>query len=151
MRRLGLALLFLILIADPAGAGGWRHRKKSRDQQVPPTPGVPDPAKMVTPNGKVVPSWASRQIANSPVPLHGKSWGRRPWAYALNTGSTSSSAYWARMDQLGIGAGPVPGYTNGPPLGNLPSAPMGPDGGPQDRQGFNLGVFPRIPWAYYSD
>ena len=43
--------------------------------------------------------------------------------------TTTPAAYWARVDQLGFGAGPVPGFTNGPPLGNIPSMPMGPDGG----------------------
>jgi hypothetical protein len=150
MPRVGLVLIVLLTASTAAEAGGFRHRK-AKSEAVPPTPGVVDPGRMVTPNGVVVPSWASRQIASSPVPLLGKSWGRRPWAMALNTGSTTPAAYWARLDQLGYGAGPIPGYTNGPSMGNVPSMPIGPDGGPLARQGFRLGVFPRIPYAYYAD
>lgn len=150
MPRVGLAFLVLLTVTTASEAGGFRNRK-ARSEAVPPTPGVVDPGRMVAPNGVVVPAWASRQIARSPVPLQGKSWGRRPWAMALNTGATTPAAYWARVDQLGFGAGRVPGFTNGPPLGNIRSMPMGPDGGPLARQGFWLGVVPRIPFAYYFD
>jgi hypothetical protein len=150
MRRVGLALIVLLSASTAAEAGGFRHRKP-KSEAVPPTPGVADPGRMVTPNGVVVPTWASRQIARSPVPLYGKSWGRRPWALALNSGTTTPAAYWARLDQLGYGAGPVPGYTNGPSMGNVPSAPIGPDGGPRARQGFRLPVFPYYPSSLNSN
>ena len=47
----------------------------------------------------------------------------------------------ARADQFGYGAGPIPGYTNGPPLGNYPTAPVGPgvSGGPGYGPGFGPG------------
>jgi hypothetical protein len=150
MRRIGLALILLGFASTRADAGGFRHRK-GHVEAVPPTPGVPDPRRMVTPNGVVVPAWASRQIANSPVPLQGTSWGRRPWAYALNSGTTTPAAYWARLDQLGYGAGPIPGFTNGPPIGNVPSMPIGPDGGPLARRGFRFPFVPYAPSSLNSD
>lgn len=146
MRRLGFALILLWFVPDPAEAGGFRRHGPRAAEEVPPTPGVPGPRRMVTPNGVVVPAWASRRIESSPVPLQGKSWGRRPWAYPLSTQATPS-AYWARIDQLGFGAGPTPGYTNGPGIGNIPSAPIGPDGGPLARQGFRVPV--RFPFYRY--
>ena len=82
---------------------------------------------MVTPNGVAVPAWAARRIAESPVPLAAYGYGRRPWAYALAQQDTPS-ARMARADQLGYGAGPIPGYTNGPPVGNYPQAAVGPTG-----------------------
>lgn len=147
MRRLGLALILLGLASGPAVAGGFRRHGPRAAEQVPPTPGLAYPTGMVTPNGVAVPGWAARRIASSPVPLEGKSWGRRPWAYALSNQATPS-AYWARLDQLGFGAGPIPGYTNGPPIGNIPSAPMGPDGGPLARRGFRAPLgFPFFPYT----
>ncbi len=133
MQRVGLAWFFLVLAGIPVVAGGFPHRKGQAEQQVPPTPGAPDPRRLVTPNGLTVPVWATRRIESSPVPLAGKSWGRRPWAYALSNQRTPS-AYWARLSQNGFGAGPVPGFSNGPPIGNVPSAPVGPDLGISARQ-----------------
>lgn len=146
MRRIGLALLLLGLAALPAEAGA-RHRRAQAAASVPPTPGVP---RMVAPNGVVVPAWASRRIAESPVPLYGKSWGRRPWALPLASQATPS-AYWARLNQLGFGPGVIPGYANGPGVGNIPSAPIGPDGGPAARQGFRSSVAnPFYPYQYFT-
>ncbi len=66
-------------------------------------------------------------MRESPVPLYGKSWGRRPWALPLSTQATPS-ATWARASQLGFGAGPVPGYTNDyGGAGNYPMAHVGRD------------------------
>lgn len=98
---------------------GWRDRRSAGSAATAP--------QLVASNGVVVPTWASRRIGYSPVPLAGYTWGRRPWAYPLAQQATPS-ANMARASQLGIGAGPVPGYTNGPPLGNYPTAPVGPTG-----------------------
>ena len=130
MRRIGLALI-LIVLAPSAGRG----------RRSPPPPGRrgrPAHARR-PPDGHPQRRGRARlgrpaDRAESPVPLYGKSWGRRPWAYALANQATPS-AYWARLDQLGFGAGPIPGYTNGPGIGNIPSAPIGPDGGPAARPG----------------
>ena len=73
-------------------------------------------------------------MENSPVPLSGYHWGRRPWAYPLAQQDTPS-ARMAQADQLGVGAGPIPGYTNGPPLGNYPQAAVGPTGVVPTRRG----------------
>ena len=121
MKRMGLALAFLTVAMVPADAGIF-SKKKNAEEEVP----GGHPQQLVTTNGVVVPVWASRRIQESPVPLYGKSWGRRPWAYALSTQATPS-AVWARADQLGFGAGPIPGYTNGPTgSGNYPMANVGP-------------------------
>ena len=96
-------------------AGGKRHRPAT----------TAPPRQMVTPNGSVVPAWAARRIENSTVPLYAPTYGRRPWANALAMANTPSSR-WAAASQLGFGAGPVPGFTNGPPLGNYPQAAVGP-------------------------
>ncbi len=123
MNRMGLALALLMFVSANVD-GGWFSKKKVDDE----VPGA-HPDQMVTPNGVVVPKWASRRIAESPVPLYGKSWGRRPWALALSTQATPSAVY-ARAYQMDFGAGPVPGYTNGPGLaGNVASAPVGPGNG----------------------
>lgn len=123
---LGLALLIATeataqsRFAPPNGdRGAWLTlRKNYRPGETP----------MVTPNGTVVPYWAARRIAASPVPLVQPSAnGSRPWAYAL-AHQDVPSAYWATLSQGGFGAGPIPGFTNGPPLGNIPSMPMGPTG-----------------------
>lgn len=118
MRHFLVVLVVLGVVgAGPTAHAGWRQRQAAR----PATP-------MVTPNGTVVPAWAARRIAESPVPLYAPSAsGRRPWAYPLAHQATPS-ALWARASQLGFGAGPVPGYTNGPGLGNIASMPMGPTG-----------------------
>jgi hypothetical protein len=124
MKRIGMALALLILVSATADAG-WIFKKKKAAEEVP----GGHPAQLVAPNGVVVPPWASKRMQESPVPLFGKPWGRRPWALALSSQATPSAVY-ARADQLGFGAGPVPGYTNGPNLGgNIPSAPVGPDNG----------------------
>jgi len=136
MRRLRLVLAALMIAPAPAGAGLF-HRKPAQ-VEAPPSP-------LVAPNGVAVPSWAARRMRESPVPLAGQSWGRRPWAMPLAQQATPS-AYWARASQFGFGAGPVPGYTNGPALGNIPSAPIGPDGGPLARRGFAPSPF--LPWLY---
>ena len=146
MRWIGCAWVVLGLASGMADAGVFRHRKSTRET-VPPAPG----SRMVTPNGVVVPNWAARKLANSPVPLQGKSWGRRPWALPLNQSDDTPAAYWARLDQLGFGAGPIPGYTNGPALGNIPSAPIGPDGGPMARRGFRLPIAPYSPSSLNFD
>ena len=97
--------------------GGGRRQRQAADQA----------HQLVAPNGVVTPAWAARRMEQSPVPLYGYSWGRRPWAFPLAQQATPS-ANMARADQLGVGAGPIPGYTNGPPLGNYPTAPLGPTG-----------------------
>jgi hypothetical protein len=121
MMRIGMAFSLLMLVSANAEAG-WIFKKHKPAEEV---PGA-RPANLVTPNGVEVPAWASRRIRESPVPLASPMWGRRPWAFALSNQGTPS-AFWARADQLGFGAGPVPGYTNGPAVaGNAPSMPMGP-------------------------
>ncbi len=139
MRRVIEALASLMLAVAPAEAG-LLHRKPTQ----PEVPGG-QPAPLVAPNGEPVPAWAARRLRESRVPLYGQSWGRRPWAFPLAQQATPS-AYWARASQLGFGAGPIPGYTNGPGLGNVPSAPMGPDGGPLARRGFAPSYF--LPWMF---
>jgi hypothetical protein len=123
MKWMGLALTLTIFATDPVDAGIF-SKKKSQVEEVP----GGHPQQLVTTNGVVVPKWASRRIQESPVPLYSKSWGRRPWALALSTQATPS-AVWARADQLGYGAGPIPGYTNGPngPAANYPMASVGKD------------------------
>ncbi len=122
MKGLLLALVIFGLASADAEAGLF-HAKKAE----PEVPGGTPPGQLVAPNGVVVPKWASKRMQESPVPLHGKSWGRRPWALPLSMQNTPS-ARWARADQLGYGAGPIPGYTNGPPVGNTPTASVGPNG-----------------------
>ena len=120
MKRMGLALTLLILAGPSVDAGVFS--KKAKEE----VPGG-HPQQLVTTNGTVVPVWASKRMQESPVPLYGRSWGRRPWVYPLSTQATPS-AVMARADQLGYGAGPVPGYTNGPhgPGANYPMASVGP-------------------------
>ena len=101
--------------ANAEAGGKWFHRANTAP-----------PHRMVTPNGSVVPAWATRRIENSTVPLFAPLDGRRPWAYALSMENTPSSR-WAAASQLGFGAGPIPGYTNGPTLGNYPQASVGPN------------------------
>ena len=121
MKRMGMALTILILATAQADAGIF-SRKKPYEEEVP----GGHPQQLVAPNGVVVPAWASKRMQESPVPLQGKSWGRRPWALPLSTQATPS-AVWARADQLGFGAGPIPGYTNGyGNAGNYPTASVGP-------------------------
>jgi hypothetical protein len=123
MKWMGLALTTLILASAQAEAGIF-SKKKNQPEEVP----GGHPQQLVAPNGVVVPVWASKRMQESPVPLYGKSWGRRPWALPLSTQATPS-AVWARADQLGIvGAGPNPGYTNGPhgPGANYPMGSVGP-------------------------
>ncbi len=136
MRWSRFALAALLTAPELADAGHFFRR--------PASPEVP-PATMVAPNGVAVPDWAARRMRESPVPLAGQTWGRRPWAMPLAQQATPS-AYWARASQLGFGPGPVPGYSNGPALGNIPSAPIGPDGGPLARRGFAPSPF--LPWLY---
>lgn len=122
MKRIGMALSLLMLISANVDAG-WFSKKNKPPEEV---PGA-HPTQLVAPNGVVVPAWASKRMAESPVPLNGKPWGRRPWALPLSRQATPSAVY-AQADQLGFGAGPVPGYTNGPNVGgNYPSAPVGPN------------------------
>ena len=121
MKRMGMALTILILATAQSDAGIF-SRKKPYEEEVP----GGHPQQLVAPNGVVVPAWASKRMQESPVPLQGKSWGRRPWALPLSTQATPS-AVWARADQLGFGAGPIPGYTNGySNAGNYPTANVGP-------------------------
>jgi hypothetical protein len=121
MKRMGMALTILILATAQLDAGIF-SRKKPYEEEVP----GGHPQQLVAPNGVVVPAWASKRMQESPVPLQGKSWGRRPWALPLSTQATPS-AVWARADQLGFGAGPIPGYTNGyGGAGNYPVASVGP-------------------------
>lgn len=121
MARMGWTLTFLTIFAGFADAGIF-SKKKPQAEEVP----GGHPRQLVTTNGVVVPAWASRRIQESPVPLYGKSWGRRPWALPLSQQATAS-AVMARADQLGFGAGPIPGYTNGPTgSGNYPVASVGP-------------------------
>jgi hypothetical protein len=132
VRKSGIALALLIFSGLPADAGVfsrfWDKQQESmfsrknwpREQEVP--GGRPN---LVAPNGVEVPGWASKRMRESQVPLYGKSWGRRPWAMALSNQATPSAA-WARADQLGYGAGPVPGYTNDyAGAGNYPMASVG--------------------------
>ncbi len=124
MKRIVLVLTLLAL-ASASLEAGWFSRKKKQEEEVPGS----HPTQLVAPNGTVVPAWASRRMAESPVPLAGPSWGRRPWAVALANQATPSAVY-ARAYQLGFGPGTVPGFTNGPGLaGNIPSAPVGPGNG----------------------
>ncbi len=137
MPRIGSALLVLFLAANPADAGLF-HQKPAREE----VPGG-HPQPLVAPNGVEVPAWASRRIQQSPVPLFGPSWGRRPWAFPLAQQQTPS-ARMARADQLGYGAGPIPGYTNGPPLGNYPQASVGPGDGSFPTRRINKSFFPFV-------
>ena len=116
--KTGILLVALLsVVGVDAEAGGKLFRRTN----------AAPPRRMVTPNGAVVPVWATRRIENSTVPLFAPSSGRRPWAYALSMENTPSSR-WAAASQLGVGAGPIPGFTNGPPLGNYPQAAVGPNG-----------------------
>jgi hypothetical protein len=133
VRKLGIALALLIFSGLPADAGVfsrfWDKQQESMFSRKnrPHQEEVPGgrPPNLVTTNGVEVPAWASKRIRESPVPLYGKSWGRRPWAMALSNQATPSAA-WARADQLGYGAGPVPGYTNDyAGAGNYPMASVG--------------------------
>ena len=118
--KTGILLMALVGVVNvEAEAGG----KLFRRAHAAPT------QRMVTPNGAVVPTWATRRIENSTIPLSAPTYGRRPWAYALSMENTPSSR-WAAASQLGFGAGPIPGYTNGPPLGNYPQAAVGPNDTP---------------------
>jgi len=125
--RIWVKLLIVSAIASlgPAVEAGDRRQR----------PAAHPPHQLVAPNGVVTPTWATRRLENSPVPLYGYHWGRRPWAYPLAQQNTPS-ANMAQWDQLGYGAGPIPGYTNGPPLGNYPTAPIGPTGYLPPRRGF---------------
>lgn len=144
--RMAPAILVLMGAAAvaPAADAGWRDRR------------APSAPPLVAPNGVVTPSWAARRMEESPVPLYGYSWGRRPWAYPLAQQATAS-ANMARWDQLGYGAGPIPGYTNGPPLGNYPTAPRGPTPprsvqGPGYGPGFGPGgIYPRNAYGYLGN
>ena len=137
MKGFMLSLVLLGLASTTSQAGLFHHKKME-----PEVPGGPPP-NLVAPNGVEVPAWASKRMRESPVPLYGKSWGRRPWAMPLAQQNTPS-ARMARADQLVVGAGPIPGYTNGPPVGNYPTASVGPNGnGPPRRIGFfNGNPFP---------
>jgi hypothetical protein len=123
MKRIAMALVLLMLASANVDAG-WPWKKKQVEEDVP----GGHPTQLVATNGVVVPAWASRRMAESPVPLSGKPWGRRPWALPLSSQATPSAVY-ARADQLGFGIG-NPGYSNGPGIaGNIPSAPVGPGNG----------------------
>ncbi len=146
MKWMGLALSLALFATAPVDAGIF-SKKKAQAEEVP----GGHPTQLVTTNGVVVPAWASRRIAESPVPLYGKSWGRRPWALALSTQATPSAVA-ARADQLGYGAGPIPGFTNGPngPAANYPMASVGKDevNGWAPRPGLrNLFMPGPYPWA----
>ena len=117
LRRATYATLSIVACGATIADAGWKERHAAA--------GSRPPHRSVAPNGVVVPAWATRRMEESPVPLAGYSWGRRPWAFPLAQQDTPA-ANMARASQLGIGAGPVPGYTNGPPLGNYPTAPSGP-------------------------
>ena len=109
MRRLILATIALAAFPGPADAGDWlfrRNRGNAPQAAAPPAPPVAvDP--------RTMPAWAAREMAASPVPLYTPTYGRRPWASALSQANTPA-AQMARFQQLGGGAGPMPGYTNGP-------------------------------------
>ncbi len=133
MRKLGIALALLIFSGLPADAGVfsrfWAKQEESMFSRKnrPHQEEVPGgrPPNLVTTNGVEVPAWASKRIRESPAPLYGKSWGRRPWALPLSTQATPS-AVWARADQLGFGVGPVTGYSNDyGGAGNYPMASVG--------------------------
>ncbi len=114
--KFGLLVVVGVWSGPNVDAGGKLFHRANGEQ----------PYRMVTPNGSVVPVWATRRIENSTVPLFAPTYGRRPWANALNMANTPSG-HWARASQLGYGAGPVPGFSNGPPLGNYPQAAVGPN------------------------
>ena len=135
MRPTGIALILLMGVVAPADAGifsrfaakqepsMFSRKNRPHEEEVP----GGHPPNLVAPNGVEVPAWASKRIRESPAPLYGKSWGRRPWALPLSSQATPS-AVWARADQLGFGAGPIPGYTNDyGGAGNYPMAHVGKD------------------------
>ena len=140
-----LALVVLGAVGTNVRAG-WRERHAADKAAYAANP-------LVAPNGVVTPMWAAKRMENSPVPLYGNYWGRRPWAFPVAQQATAS-ANMARWDQLGYGAGPIPGYTNGPPLGNYPTAAVGPTPprsvqGPGYGPGFSPGsVYPRNVYGY---
>jgi hypothetical protein len=116
-------LLAILIFAGARADAGIFSRNKTKAEEVP----GGHPPNLVAPNGVVVPAWASKRMRESPVPLQGKSWGRRPWALPLSNQSTPS-AVWARADQLGFGVGPVTGYSNDyGGAGNYPMAHVGKD------------------------
>jgi hypothetical protein len=135
VRSTGIILAILIFESVPADAGVFANLKAKQEQSLfsrknrPHQEEVPGghPPNLVTTNGVEVPAWASKRIRESPTPLYGKSWGRRPWALPLSNQATPS-ATWARADQLGFGTGPITGYTNDyGGAGNYPMASVGKD------------------------
>lgn len=141
-----MRILFTVLIlavcgpiGTPAQAGDGRRNQSAN----PPSP----PRQLVAPNGVITPTWATRRLESSPVPLYGQSWGRRPWAFPLAQQATAS-ANMARADQLGYGAGPIPGYTNGPPLGNYPVAPIGNRSSADRKRGYGPSFGPGSGYPY---
>ena len=134
VRKIGIALALLIFSGISAEAGVfsrfWAKQEESmfarknwpREQEVP--GGRPN---LVAPNGVEVPTWASKRMRESQVPLYGQSWGRRPWALPLSNQATPSASM-ARSSQLGFGIGPVTGYSNDyGGAGNYPMAHVGKD------------------------
>ena len=109
MRRLVLASTVLGICAGPSLAGDGLFRRNRG--AAPPVAVQPAPVVAVDPG--TMPGWAARQMATSPVPLYTPTYGRRPWASSLSQANTPA-AQMARYYQLGGGAGPMPGYTNGP-------------------------------------
>ena len=133
MRSTGIALVLLIFASVRADAGIFSNFKAKQEPSMfsrknrPHQEEVPGghPPNLVTTNGVEVPTWASKRIRESPVPLYGKSWGRRPWALPLSNQATPS-ATWARATQLGYGIGP--GFGNDySGAGNFPMAHVGRD------------------------
>jgi len=135
VRSTGIVLAILISSSITAEAGVFSNFKSKQEPSLfsrknrPPSEEVPGghPPNLVTTNGVEVPGWASKRIRESPTPLYGKSWGRRPWALPLSNQATPS-ATWARAEQLGFGVGPITGYSNEyGGAGNYPMAHVGKD------------------------
>ena len=153
MRSMGIFLAIVILAVIPADAGVFSNFKDKQQPSLfsrknrPHQDEVPGgrPPNLVTTNGVEVPAWASKRMRESPVPLYGKSWGRRPWALPLSNQATPS-ATWARASQLGFGVGPVPGYGNDyAGAGNYPMAHVGRD---DQQPPLGWGQMPNRNWLF---
>lgn len=135
-----VVILTSLLPVGNTATAGWRQQLAADKAAYAAHP-------LVAPNGVVTPYWAAKRMEKSPVPLFGSYEGRRPWAFPLAQQATAS-ANMARWDQLGYGAGPIPGYTNGPPLGNYPTAAVGPTP-PRSVQGPGYGPNSSYPYSTY--
>ena len=136
MLRMMMALAVLALTAIPAQAG--RFHKKDQAEEVP--GGHP---KLIAPDGEVVPRGAARQMERSTGPLYGQSWGRRSWAMPASYRNSPASRM-AMANQLGYGVGPTPGFTNDAPLGNYPTAAVGPGNPAPWMRPFRSSAFPFV-------